>query len=57
MADIADMDGKPERGRALGLAEQQWGAKCSSRSGPAHTADTAHSGIMWVRFCETHLVQ
>ncbi len=25
MADIADMDGKPERGRALGLAEQQWG--------------------------------
>lgn len=34
-------------GRAFGLAEQQWGAaKCSSRSGPAHTAD---SGIMWAR--------
>src|SRR3546814_3170115 len=25
VADIANMDGKPERGRAFGLAEQQWG--------------------------------
>ena len=39
---------KPERRRAFGLARRAAAAppRCSSRSGPAHTAE---SGIMWAR--------
>ena len=49
MADIADVQGKPERGRAFGLAEHAAAARQDARrrSGPAHTA---RSGIMWARF-------
>ena len=48
MPDVTDMQGEPERGRAFGPGkEEQGGApRCSSRSGPAHTAE---SGIMWAR--------
>src|SRR6516162_7819527 len=48
VADIADMKRETERCRAVGLAKNSGGApKCSSRAGPAQTAD---NGIMCARF-------
>ena len=47
VADIADMQRKAERRRAFRTGKKSGGpSRCSSRSGPAQTAE---KGIMWAR--------